>query len=127
MRVEGQSYSFPSDHVSSISREPHSFVRLNPPDKQFSLVYDSRLVGAQTGPGVPRIFSVNDEDQSGVEYSERAGGVIVCRRAVHPNGGCGTMVDHGSAQWAVLFPLEQLGKAEAIVNEALAALNEYRD
>ncbi len=126
MSVSDQRYSFPSHHISSLTRKPHTFVRLKPPEKQFSLVYDSRAVGAQSGPGVPRIFSVNDEGQTGVEYHNSGRLLVVCRKAVHPKGGCGTVIDHGKAQWAVLFPIDRIREAEAIVGEARAQLNAYR-
>lgn len=125
LNVEGRAYAVPSGHISSLTREPHVFLRVKPPETRFSLVYDSRAVGAQSGPGVPRIFSVNDEGQTGVEYHQRGESLVVCRKAVHPNGGCGTMVDHDGAQWAVLFPLERLPEAEKLAREAVAMLDEY--
>lgn len=125
LEIDGTAYSIPSAHISSINREPHTFVRVKNPGAPFQLVYDSRSVGAQSGPGVPRIFSINDEGQTGVEYHDAPSGLIVCRKAVHPNGGCGTIVKHRGAEWAVLFPIERLPQAARITADAATLLDRY--
>lgn len=125
LAIDGTTYSIPSAHISSINREPHIFVRVKNPGAPFQLVYDSRAVGAQSGPGIPRIFSINDEGQTGVEYHDAPSGLIVCRKAVHPNGGCGTRLVHRGAEWAVLFPINRLPQAARITADAATLLDRY--
>lgn len=123
--LDGKTYSMPSEHVTSSTREPHMFVRIKNPDKPYELVYDSRSQGAEHGPGVPKLFSVNDEDQSGVEYHRGSNRTIVCRRAVAPEGGCGVRVNHEGTEWTVLFPVAHLGQAARLERDALALLEQY--
>jgi hypothetical protein len=124
--VDGRTYTVPSRHLRSSGREPHVFMRIKHPDRPYELVYDSRAPGAQQGPGVPRLFSVNDEEQSGVEYYPGPGGTIVCRRAVHPKGGCGMRLEHGGVEWTLLFPVARTGEAASFKREATALLDRYR-
>lgn len=123
--VDGKTYSVPSSHLSSSSREPHLFVRIKHPDKPYDLVYDGRAPGAQLGPGVPRLFSINDEDQSGVEYSDLPDGMLVCRKAVHPKGGCGLRFRHLDVEWILLFPIARAGEANSFKRDAAALLDDY--
>ena len=123
--LDGRTYSVPSEQVTASNREPHTFVRIKNPEKPYELVYDSRAQGAQHGPGVPRLFSINDEDQSGVDYYRGSNGTIVCRKAVAPKGGCGVRLNHGGVEWTVLFPAARLSEAPKLERDALALLDAY--
>lgn len=118
-------YAIPSEHISTVTREPHTFVRIKNADKPFDLVFDSRAQGTEVAPGIPRIFSVNDKGQTGIEYYRSRFGVVVCRKAVHPNSGCGVRVEHDGSEWTILFPIKRVREAEPIVREALALLDHY--
>ena len=123
--VDGRTYSVPSRHLSSSSREPHVFLRIKHPEKPYDLVYDDRTPGAQLGPGVPRLFSINDEDQTGVEYRDLPDGTLVCRKAVHPKGGCGLRFQHHGVEWILLFPIGRAGEAALFKRDATALLDDY--
>jgi hypothetical protein len=74
---------------------------------------------------VPRLFSINDEDQSGVEYREGPDGTTVCRKAVHPKSGCGLRFDHRGVEWILLFPIARSGEAASFKGDATALLDRY--
>lgn len=123
--IDGRRYSVPAAHLVSGSREPHVFIRIKHPDRAYDLVFDSRLQGAQSGPGVPRLFSINDGDEAGVEYHDRPTSTVICRKAVPPNGGCGLRLDHAGVHWTVLFPASRLSEAESIEQDATRLLDRY--
>ena len=123
--LDGKTYSVPSAHVTSSNREGYTFVRIKNPDKPYELVYDNRAQGAEHGPGVPKLFSVNDEDQAGVDYHRGSNGTIVCRKAVAPEGGCGVRLKHRGTEWTILFPVARLGEASTLEPDALALLDRY--
>lgn len=119
-------YRVPDAHILSVSREPHQFVRIKPPERTFELVYDSRTAGQTDGFGWPVIFSLNDESAPNIDRHEGGDLMIVCREAVNPRGGCGLKVTHHGAEWTVLFPRGQFGTARAIRQRALAVLESYQ-
>jgi len=123
--LDGSRYSIPEAHLSSASRGPPAFIRIKHPEKPYDLVYDGRGQGAQHGPGVPRLFSVNDEGQDGVAYRKGPGGTIVCREAVNPKGGCGLRIAHKGVAWTLLFPIARAGEASRFEQDAAALLNGY--
>jgi hypothetical protein len=123
--LEGSTYSIPSHHLSSSNREAYTFLRIKPPEKPYELVYDSRAPGAAQGPGVPRLFSVNDEEQSGVEYRQVGKTTIVCRKAVNPKGGCGLRMRHLGVDWALLLPMARVEEAASLERDAAALLDGY--
>ena len=123
--VGGRQFAVPSAHVHSMNREPHGFVRIKHPEARFELVYDSRLEGAWDEQGIYRIFSVNDGGAPAVEYHQKAGTLVVCRRAPSPRGGCGTKLRYGDGDWTVLFPYALLEEADEMLPRAFAVLNEY--
>lgn len=125
-QVGSQQLAVPSSHVRSITREPHGFVRIKHPDAQFELVYDSRLTGAWDEKGIAQIFSVNEDAAPGVEYHQIAETLVVCRKAPAPNGGCGTKLKFGDADWTVLFPEASLKDAPLIARKASEVLNSYQ-
>lgn len=118
-------YLVPSAQILSVSREPHQFVRIKPPEHSFELVHDSRSAARTDQFGWPVIFSLNDETAPSINRHARDGLMVVCREAVNPRGGCGLKVSHRGAEWAVLFPRAQFGAAEAIREQALALLDAY--
>ena len=117
-------YRVPDAHILSVSREPHQFVRIKPPERTFELVYDSRTAAQTDRFGWPVIFSLNDERAPNID---RHGGdlMVVCREAVNPRGGCGLKVTHRGAEWTVLFPRAQFAAAHVIRQRALAVLADY--
>lgn len=123
--VEGRIYSVPSDHLRSSSRDPHLFVRIKHPDRPYDLVYDARSARAHQWPGVPRLFSINEENPSAVEYRRGPGGTIGCRKATPPKGGCGLRVEHRGVEWTLLFPIARVDEAEAFHRDAVALLDQY--
>lgn len=125
VQIGEKQYIVPSTHVSSVLREPHQFIRVRPPEREFDLVYDSRLAGRSNQHAFPVIFSVNDEQAPDVEHHTIEGLTVVCRRAVHPQGGCGMKLQHHSVEWAVLFPFARRSEASVIRGRALEALNAY--
>lgn len=122
IKIGERSFAFPAENRSSLSLEPHVFVRTKPADAKFELVYDSRIAGQSDRIGVPLIFSVNDGAQTAVRYSRRGRSIIVCRRASSPAGVCGTWISYGGAIWSILFPegLEQ--KGDSFARQGLAYL-----
>lgn len=123
--VEDATYRIPWRHLSSISHEPHQFVRISARDRTFDLIYDSRTVAREDRAGRPIVFSINDGRKPGVEHYARGDLMVICRRAVNPEGGCGFKVLHRGAEWTVVFPGDQLPAADAICRRALEALNSY--
>lgn len=119
-------YRVPDAHIRSVTREPHQFVRIKPPERNFELIYDSRTAGRGDRFGFPVIFSLNDKSAPSIDRHLRGDLMVVCRQAVNPRGGCGLKVRHNGAEWAVLFANAQSDAAHAIRQEALAALSEYQ-
>ena len=118
-------YAVPEAHVTSLSRKPHQFVRIKPPEASFELVYDSRTAGRSDRRGWPVIFSLNDERAPNVTRYSSDDLMVVCRKAVNPEGGCGLRVSHRGAEWTVLVPGDHLNAAGLIRQRALAALAAY--
>lgn len=118
-------YHVPERHIGSLTREPHQFVRISTPERSFDLLYDSRTAGRLDGEGRPIVFSRNDGPQPGVEHYRLGDLMVVCRRAVEPEGGCGLKVVHRKAEWTVLFPQAHLAAAEATRQRAVEALDSY--
>lgn len=124
--VIGQrSFVIPASHVTSLSREPHLFIRISPPDKPFDIVHDSRGTGRHDRAGVPHIFSVNDHEQHDVGYARDERTLVVCRRASSPIGGCGTWLKYGDGKWSILFPESRIGEADRFMREATIILRAY--
>lgn len=122
LRVGDGTYRVPDAHILSVSREPHQFVRIKPPERTFELVYDRRTAARTDRFGWPVIFSLNDERAPNIDRHE---GGVVCREAVNPRGGCGLKVTHGGAEWTVLFPRAHFAAAQDIRQRALAVLAAY--
>lgn len=125
LTLGGAKYAVPAAHITSLSRKPHQFVRIKPPEASFELVYDSRTAGRSDRRGWPVIFSLNDQRAPNVQRYSSEDLMVVCRKAVNPEGGCGLRVSHRGAEWAVLFPNDQLNAARIIRQRALAALAAY--
>lgn len=125
LTLGGVKYAVPKAHITSLSREPHQFVRIKPPETSFELIYDSRTARRSDRRGWPVIFSLNDERAPNVYRYSSKDMMVVCRRAVNPEGGCGLRVSHRGAEWAVLFPSDHLNAAGVIRQRALAALAAY--
>lgn len=125
VEVDGTSYRIPHKHVRSVTQEPVTFVRISPPEQTFDLVHDSRTAGRQDPQGWPIIFSLNDEAAPTIERHERGELKVVCRKAVHPVGGCGFSVTDAGARWDVLIPSDHLDQAAAIRERAKSALEAY--
>lgn len=124
-RVGDRRYAVPATHVHSIRQQPSGFVRIKHPEARVELVYDSRLEGARDPQGAPQVFSINDGRSPTLEYYQKAGGVVVCRRAASPRGGCGMKIRYGGAEWSVLFPYGLLDQADLVGRRAGALLNRY--
>lgn len=120
-----RTYAIPSRHISTVTREPHVFVRIKHPERPYDLVYDSRTQGATDAAGAPVIFSINDGQSPGIERYRSGVGIITCRRAVNPRGGCGVKLTHGSNEWSLLFPEKRLQDAERFTRDAASLLNQY--
>ncbi len=118
-------YRIPAGQINSLSRDPHQFVRITAPDRTFDLIYDSRTAAQADRAGRPIVFSVNDDRKPGVEHYRHGNLMVVCRRAVDPDGGCGLKVFHRGAEWTVLFPNAHLSAADAIRRRALGVLDSY--
>lgn len=118
-------YAIPSRHVSTATREPHTFVRIKHPERPYDLIYDSRSQGVTDARGAPVIFSINDGRSPGIEYYRSRLGTITCRRAVNPRGGCGTKLQHGGNEWSIVFPERRRGEAEAFIRDAVSLLQRY--
>lgn len=120
-----RAYAIPSEHIGTVTREPHTFVRIKHPERPFELVYDSRSQGVPDARGAPTIFSINDGSSQGIDYHRSEVGIITCRRAASPGGGCGVKLKHGESEWSVLFGRSLLGKADQIAVDAVALLDHY--
>ena len=118
-------YRIPQRHISSLSVEPHQFIRIWTPERSFDLLYDSRTAARLDAGGRPVIFSMNDERKQGVEHYKQGDMLVVCRRAVSPEGGCGFKVVHRGTEWTVLFPKDHLAAAGPIRQRAVEALDSY--
>lgn len=118
-------YRVPDAHIRSVTREPHQFVRIKPPERSFELIYDSRTAGQADRFGFPVIFSLNDKSAPSIDRHLRGDLMVVCRQAVNPRGGCGLRVTHRGAEWAVLFPNAHSEAADVIRAQALATLGAY--
>ncbi len=125
LKVGDAVYRVPASQIRSLTEGPHQFVRIKPPDRNFELIYDSRTAVKADRFGWPVIFSLNDERAPNIHRHVRGDLNVVCRQAVHPNGGCGVKVAHRGAQWSVLFPDAHLEEARVIRQRALAALTGY--
>ena len=125
LKVGDALYRVPVAQITSLTEEPHQFVRIKPPDRNFELIYDSRTAVKTDRFGWPVIFSLNDERAPGIHRHARGNLMVVCRQAVHPNAGCGVKVAHRGAEWSVLFADAHLEEALVIRHRALAALTAY--
>lgn len=121
-----RTYGIPSDHISTLTREPHTFVRIKHPERPYDLVFDSRTQGATDARGAPVIFSINDGKSPGIQYFRSGVGIVTCRRAVNPRGGCGIKLSHGRNEWSLIFPEKRVGEAESFVRDAAALLDRYQ-
>jgi hypothetical protein len=119
------SYLFPGAHVRSAIDEDHRFVRIKHPERSFELIYDSRIAGKTDVENWPQIFSLNDEGKPNVDRHAVGELKMVCRRAVHPRGGCGIEVRHRGTVWNAVFPRKDKMEAQTIKREALALLDSY--
>lgn len=120
-----RTYAIPSRHISTVTREPHTFVRVKHPDRPYDLIYDSRSQGVTDRRGAPVIFSINDGQSPGIDYYRSGVGVVTCRRAVNPRGGCGLKLRHGENEWSLIFPESRLGEAEQFARDASSLLQRY--
>ena len=123
--VGERTYLVPPDQIVSRTEDPHTFIRIKHPEAPFELIYDSRSEHKRDEQGRPLIFGLNDENVPDIHYYRTTDRVVVCRRAVHPNGGCGTKVNYGGANWSILYPDSLLGETETLVRQAATLLKEY--
>lgn len=121
----GRTYAIPSQHVSTVTREPHIFVRIKHLERRYDLIYDSRSQGLTDQQGAPAVFSVNDGQSPGVVYFRSSVGMITCRRTANPRGGCGLVLKHGRNEWSLIFPESRLSQAEQFVRDASSQLQRY--
>lgn len=119
-------YVFPKDHVIIARREPTVFLRLSPPSKQFTLVFDSKTSQLEGESGLPFIFSVSNAPIGALRATQISDSLVVCRTGSVPVGSCGASVRVRGANWSVLIPPARLSEAPSIVREARAALETYR-
>lgn len=120
-----RTYLIPSQHISTVTREPHIFVRIKHPERQYDLIYDSRSQGRTDPQGAPVVFSINDGQSPGLVYFRSRAGMIVCRRAANPRGGCGLKLTHGKNEWSLVFPENLLNESAQFVRDASAQLQRY--
>lgn len=125
-RIGAATYSFPQSDVRSARSRPDLFIRINPSDAPYELVYDAASADLLDAHGSPVIFSVSDEDHAAVRRMRVGGLLLLCRAAPHPRSGCGTSVHVNGAVWSVLIPSARVGDAEQLVERARATLNSYR-
>lgn len=118
-------YQVPDAHIRSVASEPHRFMRIQPPESSFELIYDSRTSSRVDRFGWPTIFSLNDGPAPNISRYTRGDLKIVCRQAVNPLDGCGMRVQHRELEWTVLFPFDHSGQAHLIRDRALQALKAY--
>jgi hypothetical protein len=125
--IGGASYSFPASHVRSVTNEDedHRFVRVRPPERNFDLIYDSRIAGKSDLEDWPQVFSLNDEGKPNVDRHVVGDLKLVCRRAVNPRSGCGIEVRHRGIVWNAVFPRKYKMEAKTIEREALVLLGSY--
>ena len=123
--VGERTYLVPPGHIVSQTMDPHTFIRIKHPDAPFELIYDSRSEHKRDEQGRPLIFGLNDENVPDIHYYRTIDRVVVCRRAVHPNGGCGTKVNYGGANWSIVYPDGRLEETETLVRHASTLLKEY--
>lgn len=121
----GQTYVIPSAQVTTVTRKPHTFIRITDNGLPFELVFDGRLQGRTDRTGAPVIFSVNDGNSPGVRYHRTRAGMIICRKAANARGSCGYQLQHGKNAWSLLIPRASLDQAEQIADDALTLLNRY--
>ncbi|MFN3727835.1 MAG: hypothetical protein ACK4SZ_16205 [Allosphingosinicella sp.] len=122
--IGSEHYAFPAAHVLSLETDDHLFIRLKPPETQFSLVHDSRTEGQRDPRGMPVIFSVSDGENPRLQYREAGGQTMVCRVTANQRGGCGLVLREGGATWAILVPSPV--HAETAVADARSVLRSYR-
>lgn len=114
LRIGDAVYRIPQKHILSLTEQPHQFVRIKDPERNFELVYDSRTEDKEDALGWPVLFSLNDAGAPKIERHSSGDLKVVCRRAVNPRGGCGVRISHEGADWTVLFPrahFEALGRS----------------
>lgn len=120
-----RTFVIPPDDVSTLTRDPHLFVRIRVTDRPFEMVHDARAAGRHDRTGVPHIFSVNDRGEHDLRYGRDGRSLVVCKRASSPAGGCGTWINYGGAVWSILFPESRRGDADEFAREAAALLRKY--
>ena len=125
MKIGDRTYLVPPGHLASRTVDPHTFIRIAPPDAPFDIVYDSRSEHERDKRGRPRIFGLNDEKAPDIVYYRTSNRLVVCRRAVHPKSGCGTKVKYGGANWSILYPEGRIGETEKLVQQAVSLLRGY--
>jgi hypothetical protein len=121
----GQTYIIPSGQVTTVTREPHTFIRVTDQSLPYELIYDSRLQGKRDRSGAPVVFSINDGERPGVQYHQTEVGTIICRRAPNARGGCGYQLQHGENEWSLLIPTGRLDEADRLAAHASSLLQRY--
>ena len=125
LKVGDRTFVIPPSEISSLTRDPHLFVRIRLPDRPFEIAHDARAASRRDRTGVPHIFSVNDHGEHDVWYARDGRSLVACRRATTPIGGCGTWVSYGGVTWSILFPESRIGEADSFAREAVDRLNRY--
>lgn len=123
--IGGRTYVIPPDDVSSLTLDPHLFIRIRRAGQPFEIVHDARGTGRRDRTGVPHIFSVNDQGQHGVWYARDERSTVVCRRASGSDGGCGTWISYGGVTWSILFPESLIEEADSFARRGTALLKKY--
>lgn len=122
-----RSYTLPAEYVPALRVEgAESFVRIKLPNFSAEIVVDERSSGKADETGAPRIFSINDRDYPGLDYTKRADGqVVICRKGMAAQSGCGTLFQHAGTEWTLLFPRAKRGVVDDLVSQAVQLLNRY--
>ena len=140
IRLGGNAYYFPAQHISGIVRPEESgsgqyYIRLIPPGGYYWLIYAPRKErrANKQGPGVPTIAHINDHPTE-VTVTPREAGTIVCKK--RPIGDdsaymreiftCGFRIYDNGTAWSVIIPGDLVASAPALKHRAELTLADYR-
>lgn len=123
----GRSYTLPAEHVPAMRvGGADSFVRIELPEFPAEIVVDEKSSGQTDKTGAPRIFSINDRDYPGLDYTKRSDGQdVICRKGMASQSGCGTLFQHAGTDWTLLFPPAKRDEADELVAQAVQLLDRY--
>lgn len=120
-------FSVPSKMLRSSRDGRAGFIRISDPETPIEIVYDLRLQHKTDKEGYPLLFSVNDGDYPGLEYSETAvSAPVICRvSAAAATRRCGSPVQFQYSTWAVLFPVARVQEADDFRRDAEILLQNF--